>query len=506
MSQLNIEEILSAVRNLDDRQKKAVADALNPEVKVYTREEAIAEINTLPQARFIDDFDMHHWLDKIQEYDPTRLSWHVRRLRGIGGSEIGSLWMAERGQYHPHQSCVDVVASKFLKSEPQAPEGNLQRGSMMEDPILRVKFREEMVTRYEKQGKTVIFRDDLFEQFMNYVDPDPQLSWLVGSPDDIMEVDGKLIIVDYKAPTSGTIAALNAYERDEAPIYYEAQLHHYSTIGEKLGMDISHTMLASLDYDKFTFDIREVPLRKDFQQELIDAGNNFWHNYVMQGVLPVMEDGKRYSKEVDMPDDIIKYSERYLTLSTIMNQAKAERDLVQTILAQTAMPISLDTEVVNAGLVNIEAQRVVNHEKLEHDLNESGIDTSEAHSKSELDPRLMEKFIKETLNISDSHDDAMDVFRRKDENNSIDVVDPQKVVNIARQNNINISEYIISETARFSISRTKANGAPLINQKLNEANKEIMNNAIETLSETYKLARTAFQTEHKEEKRPKPAI
>lgn len=506
MAQLNIDEILSAVRNLDDREKKAVMAAMNPEAKVYTRDEAIAEINTLPQARFIDDFDMHHWLDKIQEYDPTRLDWHVRRLRGIGGSEIGSLWMAERGQYHPHQSCVDVIASKFLKNEPLKPEGNLQRGSMMEDPILRVKFREEMLERYTAQGKTVVFRDDLFEQFMNYTDPDPSLSWLVGSPDDILEVDGKLIIVDYKAPTSGTIAALSSYNHDEAPVYYEAQLHHYSTIAEKLGLEVDHTMLASLDYDKFTFDIREVPLNKEFQQELIDAGNNFWHNYVMQGVLPVMDDGKRYSKEVELEDEIKKASEKYLALSTIMNQAKAARDTVQTILAQSTMPIDLGVEVINAGLVNIEAQRVVNNDKLEADLVSAGIDTSSAHSKSDFDPKLMESFIKKQLNVTDSHDSAMDAFRRKDEKNSVDVVDSQKLVNIARANNVNISDYIVSETAKFSISRTKANGAPYITQQLNEVNKTLMDESIKELVDNYNLLRTAFNTENKQEARPKPAI
>lgn len=498
----------SIVKSLSSTERLQLIELLNPKPKAYTRADALAEIDTLPQTQFIADLDMHHWLDKVQEYDPHRMAWHVRRLRGFGGSEIGTLWMALRDQFHPFHSCTDVVRTKWLMDEPLAPEGNLQRGSMMEDPILKVKFREGMVKKYAAEGKTVKFRDDLFDKFMNFVDPDPRLSWLIGSPDDILEVDGELIIVDYKAPTSGTIAAYAHYPKNKAPIYYEAQLHHYSTIAQKLGLKVASTMLASLDYDKFEFDLRYIPLRPQFQQELLDAGTFYWEQHVLTGIPPNPSNQKAFTKDVDLPPAMQELATQYAVLSTIMNSAKKARDTVQTIAANTATPIDTQVDVIVSGMVNVEAQRVYDHSAIAEQLTHFGIDITDAYKKNGWSQDALLNFVKKTLNITDENDPALDVMRNKnEETGTYDTVDVQALVQLGRKHLANLAPYIKSETAHFTLSRSKTGIAPPLRDALASANAIVETNAITELTNVFNsnkaqlvAALSAAQT------KPKPAI
>ena len=499
--------LVLALDTLTQDQKDAILKLLQPQQKPYTTQDAVNEINALPQNQYIDDLNLYQWLAKVKEYDPNRMSWHVRRLSGFGGSEIGTLWMSLRDQFHPFHSCTDVVEGKWLRQEPLAPEGNLQRGSMMEDPILRVKFREEMSKKYAAEGKTVKFRDDLFPQFMNFQDPDPQLSWLIGSPDDILEVDGKLIIVDYKAPTSGTIAAYASYPSDQAPIYYEAQLHHYSTIAQKLGLEVSSTMLASLDYDKFTFDLRYIPLRPQFQQELLDAGSHYWHNHVLTGISPSPGTQKAFSKEVELPQNMQDLAKKYAILSTIMNAAKKARDNVQLVAANTCTPIDTDLDVIVSGMVNVEAQRVIDTAGLEEALKSFGISTDHAHGKSDWDVPSLVRFAKAEIGIDDDTDPSFDSLRQKNTAGSVDEVNPQTLMQIARKENIPLAPYIISEAAKFNLSRTKSGIAPALREALALSNNTVELMSIQTLSNVYDDTKAALTSMNQANSaKPKPVI
>lgn len=491
-----LEQVYKSTGKLSVQEKRALLDKLTQDIQLsplYDRNNAVSEVGELQQAKYIDDFYLHDWITKVLETDPERLSWHVRRLRGIGGSEIGTLWMAENGQFHPFHSCSDVVASKLLRQMPLDSEGNLQRGSMMEDPILRPKFREEMVKLYSSEGKTLRFRDDLFDKFMNYVDEDPKLVWLVGTPDDILEVDGKLIIVDYKAPTSGTIASLRRYSDDSAPIYYEAQLHHYATIAQKIGIPVDSLMLASLDYDKFTFNLKKIEVRPDFQQELLDVGTKYWFDYVMKGQIPNPQTNKSFSKEFELPNFHQQAVRDYAVLSIIANTAKQLRDDLQKGVSAVSTPIDANTDVVQAGMVNIEAHRHWDAKELEKDLTEFGIDTSGAWRKSDWNQKLLVEHLKSTLKISDENDPTLDAYRNRTDG-EVNILDPHKLVTIARSemDGLNLEPYIIQESCRLALSRSKTNSGPYVKNHLKTVNDACMGETIENLGEAYDNARKDF--------------
>jgi hypothetical protein len=461
-------------------------DSLKPEP--YTREDAVRDLSKLPQAMHIDDFDMHHWLDKIMEYDPERLQWHVRRLGGFGGSEIGTLWMALRDQFHPFHSCTDVVLTKFLKAEPLEPVGNLLRGSMLEDAVMRPLFRMQMTKRYEAEGKTVRFRDDLFGLFMNYKDKDPELGWLMGSPDEIMEVDGKLIIIDYKAPTSGTIESLKRYPKNAAPIYYEAQLHHYTTIAQKVGMAVGGLMLASLDNDKFDFDLRDIPLRADFQQELLDAGTYYWKNYVLTGQIPPPSSTKSYSKEMRVSPQMEQDACEYATLSKMRNMIDARIKSLREAVENTTVDEDTSVDIIQNGMVNFEFKRTFDIEKMVEYLTNFGYDAEleEARVKNDFDNNALIAFVKQAVQVTDSNDDALDKFRQKGDKGEAEHWDVAKLVKIMREKNIPVANFLLRSSCGMALSRSKTGAGPLINEQLAAAVDPLIDEAATHLQGVYK--------------------
>jgi hypothetical protein len=504
----DFQALLQNLGNLDATQRDLVTQALNPPAPAYTRVDAVRDINLLPQAKYINDIDMHRWLDKVMEYDPERLSWHVRRLRGFGGSEIGTLWMSQRDLFHPFHSCTDVVNDKLLKNLPLEPDGNLERGSMLEEPILRVKYRAIMTKKYADLGKTVRFRDDLFPLFNHYRDQDPSLSWLNGTPDEIMEVDGKLTIIDYKAPTTGTLATYNGYAQDDAPVYYKAQLHHYATIAQKLGLEVTALQLASLNYNKFAFDLRDIPLDPVFQKELLDAGTHYWSNFVLRGLPPPPTTSKAFSQEVDLPLRTRELAEQYAVLSVIQNVAKDKREQVQTELNNLTVPIDTSVDVVVSGTVNIEATRTIDHAPLLALLAKKGVETDSVFEPNKLDLNALTRLAKRTLHCDDENDAVFDSLRVKGENGETKTLDVHALLMLARKHDVPLGPYILSESARFSLNRARSNTATELKMALHIENEGLLSHSIAALTQTLKATkdRQAAAVETKASKKPKPAI
>lgn len=484
MSNLNKNDIIEFLKkNLTKSEKQQLIEELGESLIVpYTRDDAIRDINSLPQTKHINEFDMHLWLDSVIENEPDRLKWHVRRLQGIGGSEIGAIWMSKRGIYHPFQSNKDVVESKLLKQAPQVAEGNLLRGSELEDAILRPLFRRLMTKKYAEEGKEIKFRDDLFPLFMEYKDSDKRLSWLVGSPDEIMEVNGEIIIIDYKAPTTKTIASLDGYKENEAPIYYEAQLHHYATIGQKLGLNVSKTMLASYVYDKHDFDLRHVEVRSDFQQELLYDGTEYWENYVCKGIVPTPVKGSTFTREVELEERVMNEIMRYAALSSVMNNAKRERDQIQKGLESNNIEIDPTVDVVQSGAVNLMAKRKWNLESLASTLEGLNIDTSSAWQKNDFDKEKVAEYLE---NLDQETADSL----RIETNGEFQSINEDVLLRIAREvQGLNLGEYVESSSVGLMMNRSLTSKSITIRQALEQFAKTSLKSYVPEAVGLYKEA------------------
>ena len=432
----------------------------------------LPDIEALPQYKWVDDIKKYEWIKRVRQIDPGREEWHVRRLKGFGGSEIGALIMARNGEYHPFTSSADIVRGKLLETAPQESKGNLARGSIME-PLVRDEYRKMLVERY---GDRVKFRDDLFEVTMNYKDADPKLQWLIGTPDDIVEIDGVLQVIDYKVPKPQN---LTDYEINGVPFYYAAQLHHYKIILEKCGYEVGKLTLASLNTDSWTIDERDVEISPQMEQDVIDAGNFYWHDYVMLGEIPPANLEKRATDKIDLPPEILNFAKAYAVSSFVANRAKDQVDALRKSIGDIHPCIDTSVDIIRVGIVNIQAKRVFDEDGLCNKAISEGFPVGDYRVKGDLDQELVFAKLKEVLGITDDEDPRLDELRKPEK------LDTPRLVNDLRDANINIGPFILAEELGFSLARSKANEIKDFTEAMNVSSVENLAPVLSKVGETY---------------------
>jgi len=267
-------------------------------------EKANAIIDALPQARFIHPEHRKRWIETVLRLDPKRIAWHAKRAGGIGGSEIGALVLAKAGEFHPFTTARDIVASKLLILPPDEGTNHTERGIRAE-PFIQQMFME----RYADQVAPAPAEMAALSAARHSKYP-----WLIGSPDDVVrgvQFNNVLTIVDYKAPKP---EILQKYLKEGVTIDYVAQLHHYRAIAVDRGFDIGAMMNVFFDYEGVTgkenaFNVVRflIDYNAELEQQMFEAGEYYWNEFVLQGKLPEYSSRKR--AELDgLPRNIIQES------------------------------------------------------------------------------------------------------------------------------------------------------------------------------------------------------
>lgn len=234
-------------------------------------------LDNLPQRQFIDDTHARAWIDQVVDQEPDRAFWHIDRLKGIGGSEIGVLLGAENGDFHPFSDGRQITKQKLLLEGLTPPNGDLKRGTMMEDMAENLYFDQ-----IAKRGAKSILTEDLKAIINAY--HNEEHPWLVGNPDGIIqEKNGDIYIVDYKVPMPSQIDHIQSVG---VPFYYEAQLHHYKLILDGLkdfGLNVKGLKLCPLNLKTFEVEEYDVPIREELLDDILEAGDKYWNDYVLKG-------------------------------------------------------------------------------------------------------------------------------------------------------------------------------------------------------------------------------
>lgn len=244
---------------------------------------AMDVIARLPQAAVIPPERRRAWLDTVLAVEPDRLVWHAQRLRGIGSSEIGTLILGARGEYNAFSDPRDVVMSKLMMAAPDGGSGHTRRGTALE-PLIREMF----LAQYRAKP-----RPDVVQAMS--ASHDPKLPWQVGNPDEICEIGGRRWVVDYKSPTPDTLEECRRV--GGIKFDYVAQLHHLAMIARRVGYIPDGLLLCSLDLMGWELDVREVPFDASLIKEIREVGDFYWHDHVMQGVLPPLSIKPTFSLE-----------------------------------------------------------------------------------------------------------------------------------------------------------------------------------------------------------------
>ena len=282
-------------------------------------------LEDLPQLSVIAQTDANRWVEGITRHHKQRASWHAKRLHGIGGSEMWALVSFYRGESSSGFSTIkEVVEGKLMKRLPSFETFHMRRGNALEDLARQVFLKKSF-------GSV----DLAAMHALSIAAKMPGYEFMVGNPDDIVIVDGKRFVVDYKVPNTFS---------DSVELDYEVQLHHYATLAKFAGVRIDGLILAKLDIppqlaEHLTKNITNiepqrleelvesisrvdlpgcrivllpVELKTTLQAELLAAGKDCWNDFVMKGLVPTPGQYGKLELKGDVELSLARYQQQYV--------------------------------------------------------------------------------------------------------------------------------------------------------------------------------------------------
>jgi hypothetical protein len=319
----------------------------------------LSEIEKLPQYPYMKDSHIERWIHLVLENEPDRAMWHVKRLSGFGGSDIGALVNSMNDDNNYFNSAYSIVAQKLCIVAPGGGDKHTRRGVYLED-FVRQRFEAQLTERGIAWRRIDEERKKL-EQTVNLTTP-----WIRSSMDEAYHVileDGTIEkwVVDFKVPTGNvienykkTVAQIKAAAggdvtspagdripnttnragiglNDQLPIAdYISQLHHYAEDARQKGFQFDRIILAPFDFDDgasvLMLDIEYDPV---VVANNLSAGYLFWDEYVLQGRLP---DPDRKAEISDtIPDDALAAKMlQFAQLKVLGSKIDAKMDAVRS--------------------------------------------------------------------------------------------------------------------------------------------------------------------------------
>ncbi len=171
------------------------------------------EIRRLPQGRFFTEQHIDAWWAALAERATSDAHWSGLTLE----QHLRRLFMTAR----------ELVARKLLLELPTPADDHLRRGLVME-PLIREEFlRRSGAAR----------REDLAERVVAHTPA--RWSWMRATPDDFLDINGVLGVVDYKAP---------AEPMTELALGHRCQLHQIGLLAEDLGIPVGFRAIVAWNH------------------------------------------------------------------------------------------------------------------------------------------------------------------------------------------------------------------------------------------------------------------
>jgi len=302
----------------------------------------VTRLRRLPQAPRFTDRQTEAWAVEWAR-QPTAdalggltLAQHLRRLGGFGASEIGVLVEERRGVYSPFATAREVVARKLLLEFPRSGNEHLRRGIAME-PLIRETFlRQTGAVRLEALTRRVAAHSPA------------RYPWMQCTPDDFVALDGRLVLVDYKAPAE-PLAAL--------PLPYACQLHQIGLIAEDLGYSVDGRALVAWNHPRGRPEVLACAFDPALAAEIVAAGEHYWNAHVLAGELPPWP--ARGGLALNLAElspaakvELEALAERWLRLEVLAQESERLTGEARAALVERCRSHRL-AEAVNSGPVQI---------------------------------------------------------------------------------------------------------------------------------------------------------
>lgn len=206
--------------------------------------------------------------------------WHINRLKGFGGSDMVVLMQEYLGERPPFSNSEQILREKLLLSVPKVTNCNMLIGTKLEENArnaLKNYFLDQNISyEVDIESKNKILK---YSKKINRNN-----NWLVGNPDDILLINGKRCIVDYKV----SMININEYN---TPNYYKYQLLHYKLLAKEADINIDKLFIASYIPDnknQFTCKLSQINISNEelaeYTKNIYDIGKIMWE-YRNQGIV-----------------------------------------------------------------------------------------------------------------------------------------------------------------------------------------------------------------------------
>lgn len=346
----------------------------------------------------VTDERKQEWVERVLRVDPNRLLWHVDRLMGFGGSDIGTLVCEnEKMGRAVFTTARRIVAGKLLMAAPEKSNATMMVGSVME-PVVREAFHAQMA-EYDchTDEKTYAAIADLQSLDRNFTRKRP---WLVGNPDDIVMLRGRRFLVDYKV----TLQAEKESEGDESTRLdvfsdYEYQLHDYDLICDEVGASIEGMLLAKYVVDKdgfFVLRIGQVPFDPVKRAQILRAGDAAWA-LRNRGDLPPYPEARRIDFIAENPEatGLVPVAEKFYAYDALAKRAREVADEFKEELKEeigSYVPGAVSSFTM-ADLISMSMKPKLNVEAVRENFGSEFLDS--VQGPGELHPDLLESKVTE---------------------------------------------------------------------------------------------------------------
>jgi hypothetical protein len=238
----------------------------------------------LPQSCHFKPENIQRFLDARR--DDPRVMWHVKRLSGIGGSEIGVLVAAQRGVPDAFGNTpADIIGEKLLAFEPKKTTIAMRKGIVAET-CLRQFFLEDYKAERDMKSIGLLESDSVKMPF----------EWMRYSPDDIVKINGHRYLVDYKHPKEASL-------HDDLHLRYICQLHQGQMILDYNGIKIDGMLLVQYPEHGDDLLVSEIPFDDSIVDDIIKSGQSAWFS-VLSGHIPLFQ--KKADAISSLPQDKVE--------------------------------------------------------------------------------------------------------------------------------------------------------------------------------------------------------
>lgn len=297
-----------------------MADQFNTDELREQLSVALQRIEELPFAHFLSESRVTEYLKNIQINNENAI-WHVDRLLGFGASESGSLVADIRNRKRQpgdeyiasFKSARDVVGEKLMYKIPETNDA-MKRGKRLEPFVA-----ESHIKQLIEAGHTVKRDTESLQILRASSGAHREYPWLRGKNiDDILIIDGKRIITDYKVPSQEAFASV---VNERGGLGYQCQMNQYDLYAKDKGVHFDGQALVIFDLYSATTQSIFLSPDYDLQREIIMAGEHYWNDFVMRGRLPnIATQYDRVYEPEDIPSDVYEKAAQYVALKTLKDR------------------------------------------------------------------------------------------------------------------------------------------------------------------------------------------